>query len=906
MTQYKIQGSNSNAIHPTAPSEFSEQAIQRVNTRQELPLWKGLGGGNTTKRFLKTTLNPILETQMQNKINASSILYLHLKLAFEFINLQVWRLTTSISLKSRDLQGLTFPSWGGQEWVSKIVLILLTFLHFHTTQAQQIFPVQVSGTIIPPYSSLLSDYSDARSQDLIYTLTLNDPIEASRNVYFRITIISNGQEIMTTNPNFIPSPFQLLQFTPTMVTGAELAAYLQPQNLISLRGGQATNALPDGFNQICLEVMDFERQIPISQQVCRGGLVRRLEPPLIEIPQCGEALQVAPQQPIMFRWVPRHLGLPNTPPIVDYEFTLVKLLPGIADPNDGFDFAIQILQTNLTTPTFIYDERFLPLEDGTWYAWRVRVKDPAGSNLFDNNGYSQVCSFLYLEDRTLGTAGIRNMSCAPLSTEYRMSQNSGFVSEDLNDGDNVQLGFFNLEVLQSFKTGNGYMGLGHVYVAFLKAHVKIMFEGLKVDRNNQVYEVGEAKAVGDLVYVNSSNLSIRNIRNELTLEMAQELDVMLKNPIEKIRMVNERDESDEIPIGLPLVMDRLDRYGNAMPKVVILDMRFTEKEGKLTAFSWLQKKTGRDDFVLFGGTSIGFTPYGISRKASLSLFSPLELVLKNKDKILLKANKYNQVGTRMKISCEGFEVFNLEGDYHFYPRILRPIDSTQPFVSVPLSTEANHFFNFEAKIKNMPAFQLANLPNHTFRSEKVVANYNNLRPLETDIFMHANYKYDVNRASKMQTSFNFPQNTDVFGFSVSKARFQKCLKGGKGSEVYMREALGIKGDLSLDMKDLQLQQIQTHLSAISGEYYKLIFNDKKANVRIGNKRFPISEVKVKYITPYNRYFRAGEVGWELIVLGENNRPIKIAVWSSEGESGVMEVSRIEVDGQKGNELKASY
>lgn len=787
----------------------------------------------------------------------------------------------------------------------KIVIVLLLFLYCQVTTAQQVFPVQVSGTLIPPYSALLSDYAEARSQDIIYTLTLNDPIEASRNVYFRITIISNGQEIMTTNPNFIPPPFQLLQFTPTMVTGTELAAYFQPQNLISLRGGQASNALPDGFNQICLEVIDFERQVPISQQVCRGGLVRRLEPPLIEIPRCGQALQVAPMQPIMFRWMPRHLGLPNTPPIVDYEFTLVKLLPGIADPNDGFVSAIQILQTNITTPTFIYDERFLPLEDGEWYAWRVRAKDPAGSNLFDNSGYSQVCSFLYLEDRDLYLEGIGSTSCAPLSTEYRLPQNAGFVSEDLNNGDNVQLGFFNLEVLQAFDTGNGYMGLGHVYVNFLKAHVKVMFEGLKVDRRNRVYEVSEAKAVGDLVFVNSANLTLKNIRTELTLAMAQELDGMLKNPVETVRIVSKREESDEVPIGLPLVMDRSDDFGNQMPKVVIVDMYFTASEGKLTAFSWLPKKKSKDDFVLFGGTSIGFTPFGISRKASLGLFSPLELELKNQDKLLLKKNTYDQVGTRMKISCEGFDYFHLEGDYRFHPRIIQPADDTQNFVSVPISTEANHFFNFEAKVKNMPAFHLANLPNHTFEVDKVIADYNNLRPLETSVFMNINYKYDAKQSSKIQTSFNFMKNTEAFGFSISKNRFEKTLKGGKGSEVFLREALGIKGDLSLEMKNLQLQEIQTHLSAVTGEYYKLIFNDKKASVKIGNKRFPLSEMTVRYISPYNRYFRAGEVGWELEVQGENKQPVKIAVWSSaENDSEVMEVVRIEVDGRKGNVLKA--
>ena len=75
---------------------------------------------------------------------------------------------------------------------------------------------------------------------------------------------------------------------------------------------------------------------------------------------------------------------------------------------------------------------------------------------------------------------------------------------------------------------------------------------MKINQHKRVYEVGEAKAVGDLVFINSSNLNLRNIREELNLEMVLELQQMLRSPIEKKRKVSRRDQSDDVPIGLPL------------------------------------------------------------------------------------------------------------------------------------------------------------------------------------------------------------------------------------------------------------------------------------------------------------------------------------------------------------------
>ncbi len=790
-----------------------------------------------------------------------------------------------------------FPLW------KLIVMICLLSSHLQSLQAQQIFPVQVNGTILPPYSALLSDYAGPRASDLTYTLTLNDPIELSRNVYFRITIISNGQEIMASNPNFIPPPLQLLQFTPTTITGIELASYFLPNNLISLNGGSPSNALPEGFNQICIEVMDFERQIPISQQICRGGFVRRLEPPLLSKPECHQAVQVAPSQPILFRWVPRHLGLPNTPMLVEYEFTLAELLPGIVDPNDGFRSAIQIFQTTITTPTLIYGETSPPLQNGKTYAWRIRVKDQQGSNLFDNAGYSQICSFVYLEDQTLTSSDIATSSCTPFNTQFRLPQNAGFTGELIDHGDIIKLGFFDLEVLQAFNTGNGYMGMGQVYVSFLKAYVKVIFEGVKVNKNRRAYEVGEAKAVGDLVFINSNSLNLRNIRKELNLELVLELRQMLRSPIEKKRRVSNRDESDEVPIGLPLIMDKTDERGSPLPEIAIMDMRFTVREAHLTALSWLPSKNPERP-VVFGGTAIGFTPSGINSRGSLSLFSATHMRLKNNDKIHLKPNTYNTVGTKMRINCEGFEVFNLEGDYYFNQQIVHSSNAPSEQLSVPFSTQADHLYHFVAGIGKMPPFQFANLPDQTFEMGETFADYSRRDKLANSKFIN-NFRNDFQQSADW-TGFTFKKSKTLFNLSISKKDFRKYLEGGETPIINeLKEILELSGDPDISFNGLKIKGIQTSLSTSKGEYYRLIFDPNQSSVKIGNRRFPINHLKVLFVTPYNKYFRAEDVGFGLEVIGNEGEKIDISIWSSKNETtNKMELNRIKVEGLDADYLKA--
>ena len=324
-----------------------------------------------------------------------------------------------------------------------ILIIILSIIGLSPTQAQQIHPVQATGSLIPPFSTVLSDYASIRSQDLMYTLTLNDPIEPSRQVYFRIKVKHNFQTIYQTDPNFATQPVTLQQFMPTLITGSDLALYLNTNALQAVAGTPVSNLLPEGFNQICLEVMDFECRVPISKEICVGGFFKTLEAPLLDLPICGGTANISTTQNLMFRWQPRHFGQPNAPSMVQYIFKLVELQPGFTNPFDVFEVSPQIYTTTLTTPTFFYTDLEPKLEDGKTYAWRIQAQDPAGSNVFQNDGKSPVCSFTVTKAKTTVNNAPAQLipSCGAPLTFFRIILNC------FNFNSSIAFGYFWLIII---------------------------------------------------------------------------------------------------------------------------------------------------------------------------------------------------------------------------------------------------------------------------------------------------------------------------------------------------------------------------------------------------------------------------------------------------------------------------
>ncbi len=575
-----------------------------------------------------------------------------------------------------------------------------------STSAQTVFPVHVSGTLIPPHSLVLADYGGDRSQDIIFTVTLNDPVDVSRDIYFRITVKNNGREIMMTDPNYVPMPMTIFQFSPELITGSELATYLDFNRMISLNGGTPSNLLPEGFNQICLEVMDVQRDIPISKQACVGGLFQRIEVPMLNLPACGEELQLSSSQNLLFQWLPRHIGLPNAPPLVEYEFTLVELLPGIQDPNDGFNSAIQIYQTTVFTPSLLYTEGEPLLEPFKNYAWRVQAKDPMGSDIFLNEGFSQICTFSY------GSNGDDDQqappNCEANIVDYGPVNSSG-IPGTMVVGETVNLGFFEMGIDNIEGLSNGYNGKGWIDVPFLKNRLKVDFKGVKLNEHGRVTQVERIVTKMDApINIPQNGYTKQSLSNAVN----QGLIDQLVNFITEERTVFTQGQPKETPIGLPLTFEKILTID---PSITVLEIEFTERTAVLSAVG--RKRIvidGKEEHLDFAGVDIPINPNGIAQSGTLELLNGYEIELDNKDRYQIFAGG----NSTLSLNCLGFDEFNLDGSYIFDLNNLVEIDNPFQKVRAKFTSQTRDLSNFIASIEDLPNVELPKMPGYVFNLNK--------------------------------------------------------------------------------------------------------------------------------------------------------------------------------------------
>jgi hypothetical protein len=110
-------------------------------------------------------------------------------------------------------------------------LVWLLFISLGSLCAQT-KPVAAHLQVLPPYSPFLSDYTTPESEQLRLSLLLQDLSEPSYRVRLRITIEGAGGIQLQTDPAFNPPPILLQPGVPEILTGPDLAPYLQAQHLL--------------------------------------------------------------------------------------------------------------------------------------------------------------------------------------------------------------------------------------------------------------------------------------------------------------------------------------------------------------------------------------------------------------------------------------------------------------------------------------------------------------------------------------------------------------------------------------------------------------------------------------------------------------------------------------------------
>ena len=282
----------------------------------------------------------------------------------------------------------------------------------------QTYPVQLSTNLIPPYSGYLPDYADPSSEKLKVILQFNDFTVAQYNVRLKFEIKGSGFTL-TTKQLYNPPPLQIEPGVPFLLSGADLAPYLNSSNLdfvgINQSQYEQRMALPEGYYTICVKAYDYYNNggtVQVSNEACAQAWFTLSDPPFLNLPFCNASVTPQTPQNILFQWTPMNMGSPNSAFNTEYDFELWECRPDTnAIPNQIVLSTAPIFSITTQQTVLNYGIVEPALNLYMKYVWRVRARDISGRDLFKNQGYSQICTFNYGSvANVLGSALTLNLS----------------------------------------------------------------------------------------------------------------------------------------------------------------------------------------------------------------------------------------------------------------------------------------------------------------------------------------------------------------------------------------------------------------------------------------------------------------------------------------------------------------
>jgi hypothetical protein len=269
--------------------------------------------------------------------------------------------------------------------------------------AQQ-YPVNVNANVLTPMPSKLTNFYTDNTQKLFVILTNKDMGNPSIPVKLKVTIIGSSTQIVSRVGSEIGvSPILLDAGVPKALTQQDLAPYFNINNLDFVGGFSksqynTTGVLPEGNYSICVQVLDFYNNRPLSNPFCTYGSIFFSQPPNLLTPISNHTISGQDNKVINFTWAPNHL---NNRDVVaggyKYIVTLKEILDSTQNINQAYITANTKLTEEVSNNQFILNTMTTPLISGRKYAWTVQVKanNPEAQSTLANNGISQVFGFTY-------------------------------------------------------------------------------------------------------------------------------------------------------------------------------------------------------------------------------------------------------------------------------------------------------------------------------------------------------------------------------------------------------------------------------------------------------------------------------------------------------------------------------
>lgn len=713
--------------------------------------------------------------------------------------------------------------------MKKFVTLYLTFFLFicSLTAQNTIWPVQVTGALVPPHSLDLKVYGTDRVNDLNFQVFLKDPVEQSLQVRPVLTIEQNGTILYQTDMNFNGDILTLTQFEPFVLDGTILNRYLSSEALTGrAEQGRGATLIPEGFNQICLQMYGVERSVPVSNKFCVAGNFRLNQPPQIIKPAFNEKIKMPEVQNMIFSWMPMHLGSGNNPGAVDYFFELVALPQGVMNANDFFDSALKVYSTTTNATSFIYSQAEPPLQPGVYYAWRVKASSMLHptSTLFQNEGKSEISVFVLYEGEvpTNDLNPFDNPAprgCSVYETGYGPVSKADNEPMILAPNQDVKLGFFNMKVTEA--SGNsqvGYSGKGLIAFPMLRSTLEVVFTNVKVNKEGRVYESESIEAGSGPFTLSKEQLSPENIaryvNNQYTADLYRSI-----NDSKKVSLLTD-DVSRRNELPLALVNEQ-----NPSMMVCVTGIYFTPSHAFLNMVGLNDTGEG-STFDISAATAIQATPYGLKSGSYLVPISRSSGPGSARQIIpTIEMMVSTDGSSKLFCDCSGITESKLKENLRISKDIIVRADNGGPVV-LELSDKKADAKTYFGEVKGLPAFEINGLEGFRFNANKVMVDLSNTKTMEN--------------GAKFQASEEGILDPTWRGAVIQEA------------SVSLPEAYNVfsgKGRLTLDKGEILLNENNIPYGSFSKENLISIDNGKVENWRYSVDKYSLEFLKGQIVGP---------------------------------------------------------
>lgn len=701
--------------------------------------------------------------------------------------------------------------------VSKLLkthfLLPILLLCALTVSAQQ-QPVQVSVALAPPYPTHWEDYAQMKGQ-IVVTLTNTSQTFLQLRLVPTVTGMSNGVSA-TLKPGYRPAtPLTLGPLETKVLTGGQLQALnmgLSLQHLdvkgVDIQQIIKTETVPEGAYDLCVRAFDFNSSTQLSKDGigCSPFNITWYDPPVVINPADQSHAQALNPQFLNFMWTPSGLG-----GITRYRLMVMDLtVNNLFNPNDAFDMGFPpfFQKDYLVTVGYPYSSAEPPLTIGHKYAVRVVAYDPAGNIKFKNGGKSAVIVFTYgllLPGVPAGGGGGNtvdipfddlanapqppvynvpdptdpNTCMAASACEIVMPPATGIHAPQV--GDTVAIGKF-LMIVNSIAGGSGE---GTIYVPFLKTKVRVQFQNLEVNGNNQAVNNSKAWAK-----IDQPNLVEQAMANDPSGNLPPTTKVKdLNNYVTSAKkLVSKFAGPGSEPIGVPFALDNA-----KMQNLIFLGLMFNPTKAQANVvFGMPVQEAMNNDWLLLGTKGICLRPNGFGVDAGVvALASDKSVAITDKTAMLFKGGADK---TYLNFDCHGITKVQVSGGFEFSRDMALPLNANGTVVAAPAKFAAN----FSATVTNGLNWTAAATSSHPKFA----------LPGAQDIAFSAEDLFIDQSETESVTGMQFPANHPKFGKSANEKKAWKGVYLGTVS-VTLPSWMKGKNDAAVsivDMKDLLMDK----------------------------------------------------------------------------------------------------